>query len=347
MKFFDKLFNETEDLLFESTETTEKVMSELMKYYKAIPRPSGPVEIRSASNYLKSTGEYKLYQFLQNCKFLEVPSGQGLPNWYETAGVTPPINGKVLFLYDANFVTKCVKFYYKDKQIEKKEFNRLNKEGVSDDDLKIDQSELLFLIAHEALHVYRFHGETARKKGLNASTHNTAADSIINYQLENDIKVIGKDRVKMIKNGIMIPKDKFMAWAAKKPEYKGKNFRQLLNSEITYQFYLETEKEKPKPPPEPSKDLKVGDIVHVKGGKGKGKYIKITSISKKGKIKGDVVDIADEKKKFKASNQGKSSGFDDVKYFEAPKASKSKKEKKEKKFEPPTHSKYSRKELSL
>lgn len=331
MDFIEKLFEETE-LLVESTETIERVIAEMMKYYKAIPRPSGPTEIRSASTYLKNTGEYKLYQFLQNCKFLEVPSDANPPNWYKTAGVTQPVNGKILFLYDAKFVTSCVKFYNKDKKVDKKTYSDLVKKGTSDDDLRIDQSELLFLIAHEALHIYRFHGLRARKKNLNPQTHNTAADSVINYQLENDIKVIGRDNIKMIENGIMIPEDKFMAWAAKNPKYKGKDFRQLLNSEVTYEYYKENPLQPP--PPSPPTVIKKGDLVHIKKGKNRGKYIKVTSV-KGGKIKGDIVSIKDEKEKFKAGNEKSVGG---VRFFE---------KTPEIKKRESTSSKYSKGELTL
>lgn len=302
-----KLVEEEEQEETKSTDMSlsDQVMSQLLKALGAKKVPAGPPEIRAAADYMRDNNEFKLYQFLQRCLFFEVPRGPKKISWYNTAGVTPLGNRNVIFLYDKEFIEGLVDYYvytkvegadnkWDQKKVPKAEFARLQKERRPNTKFGIYQGRLLFLIAHEALHIFRHHTDRQQRAGLDGGLYNIAADSVINWQLANDIKQIGGEELEFIKDGIMLDPKKFEEWGRKK--HGDFDFRKNLNADVTYQYYLDNKQ----PEEKREKEVSVGSIVKIKTGKNKGKYIKVTSINEKdGSIEGTEVDIKEEKRKAK------------------------------------------------
>lgn len=284
---------------------TDQVLSQMIKLMGAKKKPQGPPEIRAAADYLRDNNEFKLFQFLQRCVFYEVPRGPKKIHWYNTAGVTPIGNRSVIFLYDKEFIEELVDYYiftrqgqsdqWDKRKVTKEEFGRVRMSKPQNTKYGIYQGRLLFLIAHEALHIFRHHTDRQQRAGLDGKLYNIAADSVINWQLANDIKQIGGEELEFIKNGIMLEPEKFEEWGRKK--HGNFDFRKNLNADVTYQYYLDNKQPEPK---KREKQIQVGSIVKIKSGKNKDKYIRVTSIDERdGSIEGVEVDIKEEKRKAK------------------------------------------------
>ena len=115
------------DLLLEAEESIEDMSVTAMRQVMDAVRTSIPSPIASLKSHYANSGEYELFEFLDNCEFWEVRNKQS-PGWYQTAAVraTPD---RIEFYYDKDFIEKISK----------------------------NPGELNFLIAHEASHIFRFH----------------------------------------------------------------------------------------------------------------------------------------------------------------------------------------------
>ena len=67
----------------------------------------------------------------------------------------------------------------------------------SDTTLTYDLGEMLLLFAHEAMHIFRAHGERGQKQNKDHKSYNIAADMVINYTLASKIKRIAGMDIRM------------------------------------------------------------------------------------------------------------------------------------------------------
>lgn len=223
-------------------------IAEMRKVYQAV-RTKTPKAIAVVKEHLDNMGEFELYEFLQNCEFWEVRN-KNAPNWYRTAGVRPA-NNRIEFYYDADFIQKIAK-----------------KPGL-----------LVFLIAHEASHIFRFHIDRAESQGKDHTLSNIAQDAVINHDIMATDK-IGGWKPEFLKGGIEMPKKFLNKYKDKKNYYY----------EFVYDWMLKNKKEL-EPEKQESQPLKSGDLVRVKSGPQKGEYREIVSTNKDGTHNTKKVDI--------------------------------------------------------
>lgn len=227
---------------------------EMRKLFDAV-RTKTPKPIATVKEHLDNVGEFELYEFLQNCEFWEVRN-KNAPHWYQTAGVRPA-NNRIEFYYDADFIDKLAK-----------------KPGL-----------LVFLIAHEASHIFRYHSDRAEIQGKDPVLSNIAQDAVINHDIMATDK-IGGWKPEFIKNGIAMPQ-KFLDKHKDKKDYY---------FEFVYEWMFKNKKNlKSKTKTIKKEELfKQGSIVKVRSGPHKDEYREITEINKDGTYKTKVVDINDK-----------------------------------------------------
>lgn len=225
-------------------------VSQMRQMLDAIETPI-PRQIAVVREHLDNMGEFELYEFLQNCEWWEVRN-KNAPGWYRTAAVRPD-NGKVEFYYDKDFL----------------------------DALSKKPGELMFLIAHEASHIFRFHSDRATSQGKDGTLYNVASDMIINNDIMKTPKIGGWDP-KQIEGTLTIP-DKF-----------NKEFKDQPKAYFSENMYDWINKNKDQLPQQQQQQDQAKDY-YAKGGvvrvKSTGEYRKITGKTKDGKIITEPVDI--------------------------------------------------------
>jgi hypothetical protein len=232
--------------------TEANSVAEMRRELDAIRTPI-PKAIALIKATLEDNGEYELYEFLENCEFYEVRN-KNAPGWYQTAGVRPSVD-VIEFYYDKDFVNKLAK----------------------------TPGKLIFLIAHEAMHIFRFHEDrqlSAKKK--NHKLYNISADAFINNAIMKTNK-IGAWKPSFIEKGIKIPKEFLEKFPDEKYHYTEKLYDFLDKNPETLKIN----------PPE----IEVGSIVKVNKGPDKGEYRKVIGINKDGTFLTEPVDIEKEKEK--------------------------------------------------
>lgn len=225
-------------------------------------RTKTPKAIAAIKEHLDNVGEFELYEFILNCEWWEV-TNKNAPHWYKTAGVRPA-NERIEFYYDADFI----------------------------DNLAKKPGELIFLIAHEASHIFRYHSDRTEAQGKDPSLSNIAQDAIINHDIMETQKIGGWEP-KFIEGGIKMP-DKFKKENPDKKAYYYENM---------YDWMLKNKKElqqqKQKGSPQEHDYFERGSIVRVKSGPHKDEYRKITGVNKDGTYETEEVDIEEIKRKAK------------------------------------------------
>jgi hypothetical protein len=238
--------------------TEASSVAEMRKEMDAHRTPP-PKPIALIKNTLDDYGEYELYEFLELCEFYEVRN-KNAPGWHATAGVRVASPDLIEFYYDKDFIN---------------------------DIAKKSPGQLVFLIAHEAMHIFRYHQDrqqAANKK--DAGLYNVAADAFINDSILKSNK-IGAWKPEFIKGGIKIPKDFLKKYNDKKYHYTEKLYDFLEKNRDALDDMQEIE----------APEIEVGSIVKVNKGPDKGKYKKVVGINKDGTISTEPVDIEEEKRK--------------------------------------------------
>lgn len=242
-----------------------------------------PKPISAIKAHLWNEGEYELYEFLENSEFWEVQN-KDAPSWYQTAAVRMGPS-RIEFYYDKDFVDRLAK-----------------KPG-----------ELIFLIAHEASHILRYHIDRSEKLNHDGTRANTAQDMIINDDIMRTDKIAGwKPELatnaslygdEKVKEYEIDPKDTSVH---KVPDKFRKDFegegRKAYYYENMYNWLVANEEKKDKDdegePQEPKDYYEEGSIVKVND---TGEYKRITKINKDGTFETESVDIEAEIKKVKGS----------------------------------------------
>ncbi len=238
-----------------------------------------PKAISAIKAHLWNTGEYELFEFLENSQFWEVQN-KDAPDWQRSAAVNV-LNNRINFYYDKEFIERVGK----------------------------SPSELVFLIAHEASHILRHHIDRTQKAKHDPSLANTAQDMIINDDIMKTKKIAGWDP-KLITHGtfhgekgkdadkvavLQVPK-KFIS------DYK-KDGRKAYYYENMYNWLNSNNNSKDEDEGEAGeKDyFEEGSIVKVTKGDHKDEYRRITKVNKDGTYETEPVDIQKEIDKVKNS----------------------------------------------
>lgn len=273
---------------------------------KTMTEKTMPFALTLTKIVLQTRNEFKLSAFFNQCIFFEVKNPHPSLGWMNTAGVIPWHNGtvpKTIFLYDRKFINSLVTYYQNGKEISQQKFKQLYAQNPRDPSLSYEMGEMLLLFAHEAMHIFRSHGERGQKQGKDGKQYNIAADMVINYTLTDKIKKIAGMDIKMPKGGWNLDKQKYTEWLRKKKKYQKDEdddsaFNRNLNADITYEYYEDEFKKNQPPPPPPQKtEVKVGGLRKIRNGPHKGKYVKVTKINDDGSYEAEVVDILKEVEK--------------------------------------------------
>jgi hypothetical protein len=258
------------DIIFEAQESAESIENSVaaMRSTLKAEKTKIPPAIATVKHHFLNSGEFELFEFLDNCEFWVCRSGAMPPAWFGTAGVRVNSKSMIEFYYDEDFIVKLAK-----------------KPG-----------ELAFLIAHEASHILRFHEDRQRSQGLDPSLYNTASDMIINRDIDKTAQ-IGGWKPLMPEGGMTVPK---------KFDEDFKNDKKAYYSENMYRWLLKNKKENPAQQEgpgqgEPHDYYGEGQIVRVNSGPHKGEYRKITKVNPDKTYDTEVVDINTEIEKVKAS----------------------------------------------
>jgi len=269
------------DIIFEANEETEKAKAEhefkqvsvaKMRELMGAIRTKAPKAIAAVKEHLDNVGEFELYEFLQNCEFWEVRN-KNAPHWHQSAGVRPG-NGRIEFYYDADFIDRLAK----------------------------SPGQLIFLIAHEASHIFRYHIDRTESQGKDPALSNIAQDAIINHDILETPKIGGWDP-KFIKDekgkdfGIRMPKKFKKDFPDKKAYYYENMYDWILKNKSQLKGKGKGEGEG-----EGEQDyFAEGSIVRVKSGTHKDEYRKITKVNKDGTYETEEVDINKIKEELKKS----------------------------------------------
>lgn len=253
-----------------------------------------PKPISAIKAHLWNEGEYELYEFLDNSEFWEV-GNKDAPHWYQTAAVRMGPS-RIEFYYDKDFVDRLAK-----------------KPG-----------ELIFLIAHEASHILRYHIDRSEKLNHDGDRANTAQDMIINDDIMRTEKIAGW-KPELATNASLFG-DEGAKEAGVDPKGTSvytvpEKFRKDFEEEGRKAFYYEnmynwlTANEDPKDKDQdedegegegegaPPKDYyEEGSIVKVND---TGEYKKITKVNKDGTVETESVDIENEIERIKSGVGGK------------------------------------------
>lgn len=229
-----------------------------------------PAPIAAVKEHLDNAGEFELYEFLQNCEFWEV-TNKNAPNWYQTAGVRPA-NERIEFYYDKDFLQSLAK----------------------------QPGELVFLIAHEASHIFRYHQDRQESQNKDGELYNIASDAIINHDIMKTEK-IGGWKPNQIEGTVVIPEEFHKEFKEEAKAYYSENMYDWM--------FKNKGKLKQKPKPCKTQDYyKEGTVVRVKSGPHKDEYRKITEVNKDGTYETEKVDIEEIKKRAKESLKPKPPG---------------------------------------
>ena len=285
------------DIIAEAKSSDVETVSiaEYRKILQAV-RTSIPKPIALVRQSFLDTGEYELYEFIQFCEWWQVKN-KDAPNWQRTAGVRA-VDDKIEFYYDIDFIRSIAS----------------------------TPSKLMFLIAHEASHIFRYHEDRANETNKDKKMWNIATDMVINKDIlshdkisswkpsditlenviedDNEIKELEKSEgqkwstLKDKPVGLRIPKDyhDFVK--------KNKEMKMPYSSDNVYAHIFKQMKEQEKKAPKVKKDyFAVGTIVRVKSGKHEGEYRKITKQKKDGTYITIPVDIQKEIERMTGSSQ--------------------------------------------
>lgn len=239
-------------------------------------KTKAPPAIEKIKSLLANKSEYELYEFLDNCEFWEVRN-KNSPGWYQTAGVRAA-NDRIEFYYDAEFIEKIAK-----------------KPG-----------ELMFLIAHEASHIFRYHQDRTQKLGHDHQKANIAQDMIINHDIMKTSEIAGFPP-NFIKGGMKMPEKFAEDYKHDKKAYYYENMYKWLegnpDQDPTQQDDDDDEDGDGGDGQQQEKDYwEKGSIVKVNSGEHKGEYRKITSVNDDGSLETEPVDI---EKEYEKVRQGK------------------------------------------
>jgi hypothetical protein len=254
--------------------STEDIRAELKRLDAAKTRTPAP--IAAIKTHLYTTGEYELYEFLENCEWWEVRN-KDAPGWPGTAGVSMGPD-KIYFVYDKDFIDRLAK----------------------------KPSQLILLVAHEASHILRFHHDRSVAAKQKPDLSNVAQDMIINDDILRSEKIAGwkpemptlssikeleKDEEDIV-IGHTIP-DKF------RDDFKDVG-RKAYYSENMYNWLNanEEEREKAEGAPQEKDYFEEGALVRVNE---TGEYKRITKVNKDGTYDTESIDIEKEIAKVKGS----------------------------------------------
>lgn len=253
------------DLLLEDEKSIEDMGVQQMRKVMDAVRTSIPSSIATVKSQFANSGEYELFEFLDNCEFWEVRN-KNSPSWYQTAGVraTPD---RIEFYYDKDFIEKISK----------------------------KPNELVFLIAHEASHIFRYHIDRTKSQGHDGDLANVAQDMIINHDIVDLTPSVGGFKPELVEGGLM-PSKEFHA------QHKDK--KDLYYYEYMYKWLQANPDEDPTKQPEESESQqepqdywKEGSICKVNSGDDEGEYVKITKVNKDGSVETEPVDLEKEYEK--------------------------------------------------
>lgn len=258
------------DLLVEDQESIDDMSVTRMRQAMDAVRTSIPSPIASLKSHYANSGEYELFEFLDNCEFWEVRN-KNAPSWYQTAGVraTPD---RVEFYYDRDFIDKISK-----------------KPG-----------ELTFLIAHEASHIFRFHIDRTHLAGHDPDLANVAQDMIINHDIVDLTPSIGGFKPDLVEGGLMPTEEFKKAHEDKKDAY----FYEYMYNWLKANPDQDPTKGKSKKSPskqKPKDYWEVGSICRVNSGKDKDEYVRITKVNDDGTLETEPVDLEEEYEKVRSS----------------------------------------------
>lgn len=233
-------------------------------------KTKAPPAIEKVKALLSNRGEYELYEFLDNCEFWEVRN-KNSPGWYRTAGVRAA-NDRIEFYYDADFINTIAK-----------------KPG-----------ELMFLIAHEASHIFRYHQDRTQKLGHDPEMANIAQDMIINHDIMKTSE-IGGFKPEFIEGGMKMPQEFADDFKHDKKAYYYENMYNWLEANPKHDPRNKEDEDGDGDgdgDQQQEKDYwQEGSIVKVNSGEHKGEYRKITKVNKDGTLETEPVDIQEEYEK--------------------------------------------------
>jgi len=279
------------DVILEAKENIEDMSMEEARRYLQAERTSIPKPIAIIRQSFLDNDEYELYEFIQYCEWWMVKN-KNAPGWMRTAGVRAA-NDKIEFYYDKEFIDRIAK-----------------KPGM-----------IMFLIAHEADHIFRLHQDRQDASGKEGELWNSATDMIINKDImatpkisswapewiSHDVMSYTDEEKKMIekqtgKTWDQIKNDRAVL---KVPEEYEKHIeknkdkiRLPWTSDRMYEYLLAKQKKQKKQNKQPPYDyFSDGTIVKVNSGKHAGEYRKITGKDKQGNYITIPVDIQDEIRK--------------------------------------------------
>jgi len=251
------------DLLLEDEESIEDMGVQQMRQVMDAVRTSIPGPLATAKSHFANSGEYELFEFLDNCEFWDVRN-KNSPGWYQTAAVraTPD---RIEFYYDKEFI----------------------------DTISKKPGELFFLIAHEASHIFRFHIDRTKAKGHDPDLANVAQDMIINHDIVDLTPTVGGFKPDLIEGGLM-PSDDF--------HKQHKDKKELYYYEYMYNWLQANPDQDPTKQPQQSdqkpKDYwEEGSICKVNSGDDEGEYVRITKVNDDGTFETEPVDLEQEYEK--------------------------------------------------
>lgn len=280
-------------------DVSDKILGEIKEYYKGVLTMTGqtmPFGLSLCKTLLQTRNEYKLSAFFNQCIFYDCTNAHPSLK-FSTAGVIPwhtGTNPKTIFIYNRPWLESLCSFSHKGETITTEKFKNLYAENPRNPDLGYDMGEMMLLFAHEAMHIFRAHGDRGQKQGKDHEKYNIAADMVINYTLEQKVKNIAGMTIRMPKGGWSIDKAKYSAWLKAKKKYQDKEgdedaFNRNLNADTTYDYYND-EFSQPEPPKQIT-DPKEGNYRKILDGPNKGKYIKVTKVNDDGSMEGEIVDM--------------------------------------------------------
>jgi len=293
-EFFEEKLNEE---LSEAMDVKEPE-GDLIKALKSqlgAKKVDKPEEIKLVERVTKSYSEWELYYFIQACVFYEVPhKDQPMNGWYNTAAVAPA-KGQVIFLFDRPFLEETVedKYYRGNKEISYKEYKKASDEEKANKEVRavVDVGKTIFLLAHEAMHIFRYHSERQQQRKFDdPQLYNIAADMVINRQLMNHYGKIGAQDFKFIDGGVILDKKELKDFKEHYNINDDQALKSKMHAEDVYRWLKANAKKKKQQKGQQQEKIsredvfKDADIVKVKKGKYKGEYRKIIKRNNDGSI---------------------------------------------------------------
>jgi len=307
---FEKMVRQILSEGSDNSATQEAILANIIKHYKAEPTFAEnrlPFGLQLTRIILNIGNEFKLTAFFNSCMFYEAHS-----NEINTAGVIPWITSrgvKTIFIYNRKFMNSLCHYFISGNEVGEKEWSAAYAKNPDNPALTYDIGKMLFLFAHESMHIFRNHSDRRQKQNKDHYKYNIASDAVINYTLAHKIKRVAGHDMKFIDGGVMLDRPKYLQWLKDKKHHKGgedeDEFNRHLNADKTYDFYDETN---PLPPPQKPKPVNVGDIRRINEGPNKGDHVRVTSVNKDGTCECEVVDIKeiikDARREYKAKKAG-------------------------------------------